>query len=169
MDGRGRWMDNVFIERLWRSLKHGGLPQGLCRRPRGAGRHRRVDRLLQPAPAASGAGWAGADGGVAGGRHRPARCRGCGHDAALGQRWRVAHRPTATAAETAPRGLIIEEVEDGSASNHKPAPTGPTHGVHLRHLDMKCAQSPSPSHPWTTTSIAPGFVNTNSSPPEPSR
>lgn len=22
MDGRGRWMDNVFIERLWWSLKH---------------------------------------------------------------------------------------------------------------------------------------------------
>jgi putative transposase len=22
MDGRGRWMDNVFIERLWLSLKH---------------------------------------------------------------------------------------------------------------------------------------------------
>jgi putative transposase len=22
MDGRGRWMDNIFIERLWRSLKH---------------------------------------------------------------------------------------------------------------------------------------------------
>ncbi|MHC2375007.1 transposase InsO family protein [Bradyrhizobium diazoefficiens] len=22
MDGRGRRMDNVFIERLWRSLKH---------------------------------------------------------------------------------------------------------------------------------------------------
>ncbi len=22
MDGRGRWMDNVFIEPLWRSLKH---------------------------------------------------------------------------------------------------------------------------------------------------
>lgn len=22
MDGRGRWMDNVFIERLWCSLKH---------------------------------------------------------------------------------------------------------------------------------------------------
>jgi len=22
MDGRGRWMDNVFIERQWRSLKH---------------------------------------------------------------------------------------------------------------------------------------------------
>jgi len=22
MDGRGRWFDNVFIERLWRSLKY---------------------------------------------------------------------------------------------------------------------------------------------------
>jgi len=22
MDGNGRWMDNVFIERLWRSLKY---------------------------------------------------------------------------------------------------------------------------------------------------
>lgn len=22
MDGRSRWMDNVFIERLWRSLKY---------------------------------------------------------------------------------------------------------------------------------------------------
>ena len=22
MDGRGRWMDNVFIERLWRTLKY---------------------------------------------------------------------------------------------------------------------------------------------------
>jgi len=25
MDGRGRWMDNVFIERLWRSVKHEGI------------------------------------------------------------------------------------------------------------------------------------------------
>jgi putative transposase len=22
MDGRGRWMDNVFIERLWKSVKY---------------------------------------------------------------------------------------------------------------------------------------------------
>ena len=22
MDGKGRWMDNVFVERLWRSVKH---------------------------------------------------------------------------------------------------------------------------------------------------
>src|ERR1700746_1139464 len=25
MDGRGRWTDNVFVERLWRSLKHQDL------------------------------------------------------------------------------------------------------------------------------------------------
>lgn len=25
MDGRGRWIDNVFIERLWRSVKHEGV------------------------------------------------------------------------------------------------------------------------------------------------
>ena len=23
MDGKGRWIDNVFIERFWRSLKYG--------------------------------------------------------------------------------------------------------------------------------------------------
>jgi putative transposase len=28
MDGRGRWLDNVFVERLWRSLKY---EQGLLR------------------------------------------------------------------------------------------------------------------------------------------
>lgn len=25
MDGRGRWMDDAFVERLWRSLKHEGF------------------------------------------------------------------------------------------------------------------------------------------------
>ncbi len=25
MDGKGRWMDEVFIERLWRSVKHEGV------------------------------------------------------------------------------------------------------------------------------------------------
>lgn len=25
MDGRGRFLDNIFIERLWRSLKHGAV------------------------------------------------------------------------------------------------------------------------------------------------
>jgi putative transposase len=32
MDGRGRWMDNVFIERLWRSLKYEDVV--CCERPR---------------------------------------------------------------------------------------------------------------------------------------
>ena len=49
MDGRGRWMDNVFIERLWRSLKYEdvylkGYADGRERRAR----YRRVDRFLQP-------------------------------------------------------------------------------------------------------------------------
>jgi transposase InsO family protein len=30
MDGKGRWMDNVFIERLWKSVKYEDiLPEGL--------------------------------------------------------------------------------------------------------------------------------------------
>jgi putative transposase len=51
MDGRGRWMDNIFIERLWRSLK--------CERiylssfgdlHRAGGGHCPVDKRLQPPP-----------------------------------------------------------------------------------------------------------------------
>ena len=53
-------------------------------------RHRRVDRLLQRATPAPGAGRPYADGGLAGGDRRR---RGCGHD---GQPFRVAHMPTAT-------------------------------------------------------------------------
>jgi putative transposase len=44
MDGKGRGMDNIFVERLWRSLCDGG---------RGQGGHWRLARLLQrgsPAP-----------------------------------------------------------------------------------------------------------------------
>jgi putative transposase len=25
MDGKGRWVDNVFVERLWRSVKYGNV------------------------------------------------------------------------------------------------------------------------------------------------
>jgi putative transposase len=33
MDGKGRWIDNVLIERLWRSAKkRGGLPEGVRER-----------------------------------------------------------------------------------------------------------------------------------------
>ena len=67
MDGRGRWMDNVFIERVWRSLKYEDVYL-LCPRPRGESRHRRILRLLQRATAPSGARLSRADGGVARGR-----------------------------------------------------------------------------------------------------
>jgi putative transposase len=43
MDGKGRCMDNIFVERLWRSLNiRGGLPQRLCDCRRGQGRHWRL-------------------------------------------------------------------------------------------------------------------------------
>ena len=33
MDGRGRYQDNIFVERLWRTVKsRGGLPEGLRHR-----------------------------------------------------------------------------------------------------------------------------------------
>jgi putative transposase len=44
MDGRGTWRDNVFVERLWRTI---GLPQGLRQCPRGARLDRLLRRLLQ--------------------------------------------------------------------------------------------------------------------------
>jgi putative transposase len=47
MDGRGRWMDNVFIERLWRSLKYEEVYLKGRRRSRGVRRHLDVDQLLQ--------------------------------------------------------------------------------------------------------------------------
>jgi transposase InsO family protein len=77
MDGRGRWMDNVFIERLWRSLKHEDIYLKGCADGR------------EPDAAIGGFG-----------EH------GCGHDAALGRRYRVAHMPTAATVTAAIGGLI---------------------------------------------------------------
>jgi putative transposase len=37
MDGKGRWMDNVFLERLWRSLKYEDLYPQSIRHDRGVG------------------------------------------------------------------------------------------------------------------------------------
>ena len=34
MDGKGRWRDNVFIERLWRSLKYDSLVKTPLSQPR---------------------------------------------------------------------------------------------------------------------------------------
>ena len=66
MDGKGRWMDNVFIERLWRSLKYEDVYiKGLHRRHRTARRPGRMDGFLQPLSPASGAGEPCADGDLA--------------------------------------------------------------------------------------------------------
>ncbi len=65
MDGKGRFLDNIFIERLWRSLKdRGSLHQGIRVGPRGADRHRRVAEVLQRRTAAPGVGLPDADCGV---------------------------------------------------------------------------------------------------------
>jgi len=104
MDGRGRFMDNIFIERLWRSINS----ESLRRRPRGAGRHRFLDDFSQFSAPAPGDEQPDADGGVAR-RHGQNRGGGecCGYAASLGQRKRVAHIPTAEA-EAAGSGLIFE-------------------------------------------------------------
>jgi putative transposase len=57
MDGKGAWRDNVFVERLWRSVKYEaavaqrqvrrGVSQGLRHRLRGASIDRALPRLLQ--------------------------------------------------------------------------------------------------------------------------
>ena len=62
MDGRGRWMDNVFIERLWRSLKYECVCLHAFETGSGA------DRLLQRRPAPFGFGWTHARRGVSSNR-----------------------------------------------------------------------------------------------------
>jgi putative transposase len=97
MDGRGRWIDNVFIERLWRSLKYEDIYlKGYADGREAKAGITQVDHLLQPAAAPSSAGQPHADGDLARWRHWDPRRRDCGYDAALGQRRRVAHIPTVT-------------------------------------------------------------------------
>ena len=52
MDGRGVWRYNVFVERLWRSLKHECVYLKAYRRRRRPGRHRPLHRLVQRVPEA---------------------------------------------------------------------------------------------------------------------
>ena len=106
MDGRGRFMDNIFIERLWRSIKYEEVHLKAYADAReaqaGIGSWMTFYNF-QPAP---GDEQPGADGGVAR-RHGQNRGggKGCGYAASLGQRKRVAHIPTAEAARS---GLILE-------------------------------------------------------------
>jgi transposase InsO family protein len=50
MDGKGAWRDNVFIERLWRSVKYEEVYQGLRQRIRGPHIDWPLSRLLQQPP-----------------------------------------------------------------------------------------------------------------------
>ena len=48
MGGKGRCMDNIFVERLWRSLKYEEVYlHALCDSRRGQNRHRRLAQFLQ--------------------------------------------------------------------------------------------------------------------------
>ncbi|MET4120479.1 putative transposase [Bradyrhizobium sp. JR4.1] len=113
MDGRGRWMDNVFIERLWRSLKHEDIY--LKGYADGREAHAGVASWLafyntvRPHQALATPMTVWHEGMAAG--------SGCGHDAALGQRCRVAHMPTAaTTADGAVRSVISGD-RSGQESN----------------------------------------------------
>ena len=54
MDGKGAWRDNVFVERLWRSVKYEEVYlRRLRKRRRGAQLDRPVSRFLQRPPTAS--------------------------------------------------------------------------------------------------------------------
>ena len=86
MDGRGRWLDTVFVERLWRSLKYEEVHlkayanalearSGIGQRFRFYNESRPHQALIYKIP-----------GGGVGGRGVP-----CGFAAALGRRWRLAH------------------------------------------------------------------------------
>jgi len=108
MDGRGRFMDNIFIERLWRSIKdeevhlkayadgreaRAGISSWMTfynfRRP-----HQAMNNQMPMAV------WRAGMGQNRGGGE------GCGYAASLGQRKRVAHIPTAEA-EAARSGLTF--------------------------------------------------------------
>ena len=116
MDGRGRWMDNVFIERLWRSLKYEdvylkGYADGRDAKA-GIAAWMTFYNHQRPSP---GAGQSSADGGVARRRHRRERRNGCGYDAALGQRKGVAHMPTEATEKREESGLKIRRGREQKA------------------------------------------------------
>jgi putative transposase len=137
MDGRGRWMDNVFIERLHRTRlalaqARGRLSERLCRRPRGESRHRRILRLLQRAPPSSGARLSHADG-------RLARRRGAGGLWTCGQRSCVDHMPTGGSESAADRtlgGLIKDNQQTAFQLNRRQKRSrfaGPLHFERVSH------------------------------------
>ena len=117
MDGRGRFLDNIFIERLWRSLKH----EDIYLKHYADGREARAGiaswiAFYNSRRPHQGLGYKTPMSvwrlGTTGALER----EGCGHDASLGQRWRVAHMPTATTAAGV-GGLGMRRERSGRASN----------------------------------------------------
>jgi hypothetical protein len=96
MDGRRPMIDNMFIERLWRSVKH----EDVYLKGYADGREAHIGKHH---PSSSGARPSLANDGLA---RRYIREHGRGYDAALGQRCRVAHMPIAATATTTVRSLI---------------------------------------------------------------
>ena len=105
MDGRGRWWDNVFVERLWRSLKYEEVhlkayANGLEARS-GIGQWFRFYNESRPHQALG----YETHGSHVGGRGKP-----CGFAAALGRRRCVAQLHRAT---TAKRGIHLTRKRSG--------------------------------------------------------
>ena len=143
MDGRGRFMDNIFIERLWRSIKY----EEVHLKAYADGHEARdgigvLDDFLQSSPPASGDEQPIPHGGMA---RRHGQNRGgeqdCGYAASLGQRKRVAHIPTADAKAAARSCLILK---DKSRRDYTltPAIPGPAYGVHFNRPSASTAGSP---------------------------
>jgi hypothetical protein len=106
MDGRGRWMDNVFIERLWRSLKH----EDIYLKGYADGREARAGisswiEFYNTQRASFIAGTPHTDGGFF------TMVQGLW---ICGQRMRVAHKSTAKAEDTAHRCMIFKKLERSS-------------------------------------------------------
>ena len=130
MDGRGRWMDNVFIERLWRSLKHEDVyleayadgreaQAGIAAWIAFYNTERFHQALSNRTPMLCGAtAW----------RPRLHRTRGLW---GCGQRCRVDHIPTA-AEDNGLFGFIIGMADERAISNQKTGLGGPIDGVHFR-------------------------------------
>ena len=106
MDGHGRFMDNIFIERLWRSIKYEEVHLKAyadgCEARSGISSWMNFYNF-QPSPADK---QPDADGGVAR-RHGQKRVggEGCGKASSLAQLKRDAHKPTPESATTS---LILE-------------------------------------------------------------
>jgi transposase InsO family protein len=103
MDGRGHFMDNIFIERLWRSIKYEEVHLKAYADGReardGIGSWMNFYNHLRPI----------SDGGMACRHGRDRGGKDCGYAASLGQRKRVAHIPTVDAKAAEASCLILND------------------------------------------------------------